>query len=39
MVVNVHEARTHLSQLLQRVDNGEEIVIERAGRPTAPLVP
>jgi prevent-host-death family protein len=36
--VNVHEARTHLSQLLKRVERGEQIVIARAGRPVAVLV-
>ncbi|HUZ35292.1 MAG TPA: type II toxin-antitoxin system Phd/YefM family antitoxin [Streptosporangiaceae bacterium] len=37
--VNVYEAKTHLSQLLERVAAGEEIVIARAGRPVARLVP
>jgi prevent-host-death family protein len=37
--VNVHEAKTHLSRLLLRVEAGEEIVISRAGRPIARLVP
>ena len=37
--VNVHEAKTHLSRLLQRVASGEEIVIARAGKPVAKLVP
>lgn len=37
--VNVHEAKTHLSRLLQRVAGGEEIVIARAGKPVARLVP
>jgi prevent-host-death family protein len=36
--VNVHEAKTHLSRLLQRVASGEEIVIARAGKPIARLV-
>lgn len=36
--VNVHEAKTHLSRLLERVEAGEEIVIARAGRPIARLV-
>jgi prevent-host-death family protein len=31
-VVNVHEAKTHLSRLLERVENGETITIARAGR-------
>lgn len=39
MKVNVHEAKTHLSRLLERVESGEEIVIGRAGRPVAKLVP
>lgn len=37
--VNVYEAKTHLSRLLDRVEAGEEIVIGRAGRPVALLVP
>jgi prevent-host-death family protein len=37
--VNVHEAKTHLSRLLERVEGGEELVIARAGRPIARLVP
>ena len=37
--VNVHEAKTHLSRLLGRVERGEEIVIARAGRPVARLLP
>ncbi len=37
--VNVYEAKTHLSQLLDRVANGEEIIIARAGHPVAQLVP
>jgi prevent-host-death family protein len=37
--VNVHEAKTHLSRLLARVEEGEEIVIARNGRPVAKLVP
>lgn len=37
--VNVHEAKTHLSKLLARVAQGEEIIIARAGRPVARLVP
>jgi prevent-host-death family protein len=37
--VNVHEAKTHLSRLLERVESGQEIVIARAGRPVARLVP
>lgn len=37
--VNIHEAKTHLSRLLMRVAQGEEIVIARAGKPVARLVP
>lgn len=37
--VNVHEAKTHLSRLLERVSQGEEVVIARAGKPVARLVP
>ncbi len=37
--VNVHEAKTHLSRLLERVERGQEIVIARAGKPVARLVP
>lgn len=36
--VNIHEAKTHLSRLLQRVAEGEEVVIARAGEPIARLV-
>jgi prevent-host-death family protein len=38
-VVNIHEAKTHLSRLLGRVEKGEDIVIARAGKPIARLVP
>jgi prevent-host-death family protein len=37
-MVNVHDAKTHLSKLLERVEAGEEIVIARAGTPVAKLV-
>jgi prevent-host-death family protein len=37
--VNMHEAKTHLSRLVERVEVGEEVVIARAGRPVARLVP
>jgi prevent-host-death family protein len=36
--VNVHEAKTHLSRLLEAVERGEDVVIARAGRPVARLV-
>ena len=38
-IVNVHEAKTHLSRLLARVAKGEEVVIAKAGKPVARLVP
>jgi len=38
-VTNIHEAKTHLSRLLERVAEGEEIVIAKAGKPIAKLVP
>lgn len=38
MEVNIHQAKTHLSRLLQRVAEGEEVVIARAGEPIARLV-
>jgi prevent-host-death family protein len=37
-IVNVHEAKTHLSRLLAEVERGGEITIARAGRPVARLV-
>lgn len=36
---NVHEAKTHLSRLLEKVAEGEEVVIAKAGVPVARLVP
>jgi prevent-host-death family protein len=39
MEVNIHEAKTHLSKLLERVASGEEVVIAKAGEPVAKLVP
>lgn len=38
-VVNIHDAKTRLSELLKKVEAGEELVIARAGRPVARLVP
>ena len=38
MEVNIHQAKTHLSRLLQRVAEGEEVIIARAGEPVARLV-
>jgi len=39
LTVNIHDAKTHLSKLLARVMQGEEIVIAKAGKPVARLVP
>jgi len=38
MEVNIHEAKTHLSRLLHRAAEGEEVIIARAGVPVARLV-
>ena len=38
MEVNLHEAKTHLSRLLERVAMGEEVIITKAGAPVAKLV-
>ncbi len=37
--VNIYDAKTNLSKLLERVQNGEEIVIAKAGKPIADLKP
>lgn len=39
VVVNVHEARTHFSRLLDRAHAGEEIILSKAGKPYARLLP
>ncbi len=38
-IVNMHDAKTHFSKLVAKVEAGEEIVIARGGRPCARLVP
>jgi prevent-host-death family protein len=38
-VVNVHEAKTHLSRLLEEVHAGHEIILAKGGKPYAKLVP
>jgi prevent-host-death family protein len=38
MEINVHEAKTHFSKLLERVAQGEEVIIAKAGKPVAKLV-
>ena len=37
--MNIHEAKTHFSKLLAEVESGREVVITRAGRPVAKVVP
>lgn len=37
MEVNIHEAKTHLSKLIERAMNGEEVVIAKAGKPMVRL--
>jgi prevent-host-death family protein len=39
MQVNIHEAKTHLSEILVKVTNGEEVVIARSGNPIAMIIP
>ena len=39
MQVNIHDAKTNLSKLLEAVARGEEVVIAKSGRPVAKLVP
>lgn len=36
---NIHEAKTNLSRIIERVESGEEIIISRAGHPVAKVVP
>ena len=36
-IVNIHEAKTHLSRLLEQVAGGDEVIIARAGHPVARL--
>jgi prevent-host-death family protein len=38
-IVNIHEAKTHLSRLVDEVATGKEVIIARAGKPIARLVP
>lgn len=39
LVINIHEAKTHLSRLVDRAARGEEIIIGKAGKPMVRLVP
>ncbi|HTF10688.1 MAG TPA: type II toxin-antitoxin system prevent-host-death family antitoxin [Asanoa sp.] len=36
---NMHDAKTHLSRIIERVQRGEEIIIDRAGTPVAKIIP
>ncbi|SCL37991.1 prevent-host-death family protein [Micromonospora pallida] len=36
---NIHEAKTNLSRIIDRVEHGEEIIISRAGQPVAKVIP
>ncbi len=38
MLINIHEAKTHLSRLVERAADGEEIIIGKAGKPRARLI-
>ena len=38
-IFNIHEAKTHFSKLLERVMQGEEVVIAKAGKPVARILP
>jgi prevent-host-death family protein len=39
MVTNIYEAKTHLSRLIKRTLDGEEVIIAKAGKPLVRLVP
>jgi len=39
MLVNIHQAKTNLSMLLKKVSEGQDVIIARAGKPVARLVP
>lgn len=39
MIVNVHEAKTHFSKLLEQAHAGQEIILAKAGKPYARLMP
>lgn len=36
---NMHDAKTHLSRIIERVERGEEVIIDRAGVPVAKIIP
>lgn len=39
LIINVHEAKTHFSKLLEQAHSGQEIILAKAGKPYARLVP
>ncbi len=39
LTINIHEAKTHLSRFIEKAAVGEEIIIAKAGKPIAKLVP
>jgi prevent-host-death family protein len=36
---NIHDAKTHLSRIIERVEQGDEVIISRAGKPVAKVIP
>lgn len=38
-ITNIHEAKSQLSKLIEQAENGEEVIIGRAGKPVAKLIP
>jgi prevent-host-death family protein len=38
IMVNIHEAKTHLSRLLEQVSDGEEVILAKAGKPIARII-
>ncbi|MBW2734114.1 MAG: type II toxin-antitoxin system Phd/YefM family antitoxin [Deltaproteobacteria bacterium] len=39
MIINIHEAKTHLSKILEAVQRGEEVIIAKANKPIAEIIP
>lgn len=38
-IINIHDAKTHFSKILIRVNRGEEVIIAKAGKPVAKIIP
>ncbi|MDZ4834405.1 MAG: type II toxin-antitoxin system prevent-host-death family antitoxin [Candidatus Melainabacteria bacterium] len=38
-ITNIHDAKSQLSQLIEQAERGEEVIIARAGKPVAKLIP